>query len=66
VDRNYFFENLPSYGNPLGLSGRSAPLVSKVQDILIGDFLAFMASRHNMYVPTWDEAQKKNLLSLFL
>lgn len=63
--RNYFFEDVPSYGNPLGLSSRSAPMVGKVHSLLIGDFLAFMASRHQMYVPSWDEGQKKNLLRRF-
>lgn len=65
ADRNYYFENVPTYGNPLGLSPRSAPLVGKLHSLLIGDFLAFMASRHQMYVPSWDEAQKKNLLNRF-
>jgi len=65
ADRNYFYETVPTLGNPLGLSPRSAPFVSKIHSLLIGDFLAFMASRHNMYVPGWDEGQKKNLLKKF-
>lgn len=65
VDRGYYFEEVPTLGNPLGLTPRSAPFVGKVHSLLIGDFLAFMGSRHNMYVPSWDDAQKKNLLRKF-
>lgn len=64
-ERSYFFETLPSLGNPLGLSERSAPLVGKIQDLLIGDFLAFMAQRHQRFVPTWTDEQKKSLLMKF-
>lgn len=62
AEKNYFFESMPSIGNPLGLSGRSSILASKVQDILIDDFLSYMALNHNIYLPTWDETQKKNFL----
>lgn len=65
ADRNYFFEEVPTMGNPLGLGPRSAPMVSKIHSLLIGEFLAFMASRHNVYLPSWDEGQKKNLLIRF-
>lgn len=61
--KNYFFENIPDMSNPLGLSNRAVPMVSKVQDIMIGDFLNYMATRHNKYVSTWSEAQKKNFLT---
>ncbi len=65
VDRGYYFEDVPNLGNPLGLTARSAPFVGKVHSLLIGDFLAFMGSRHNLFVPSWDDAQKKNLLRMF-
>lgn len=65
-ERNYFFEAVPSMGNPLGLSERSAPFIGKIQSLIIGDFLAYMASRHNMFVPTWGDLQKKNLLRKFV
>lgn len=61
--RNYFYETIPSITNPLGLSSRGAPLASKVQNILIGDFLNYMALRHNTYLSSWDAEQKKNFLS---
>ena len=61
--KNYFFESVPTIGNPLGLSGRGAPLASKVQNVLIGDFLNYMAVRHNTFLSSWDDEQKKNFLS---
>lgn len=61
--KEYFFEAMPSVGNPLGLSERSSVLAGKVQDILIKDFLSYMALNHNLYPATWDESQKKNFLS---
>ena len=61
-ERNYFFEQMPSLGNPMGLSGRSSGLAGKFQDLIIGDFLAYMASRHDIYVSSWTDEQKKNFL----
>ena len=61
ADRSYFFETIPNYGNPLGLSSRGAPLASKVQNLLIGDFLNYMALRHDTYLSTWDDDVKKKV-----
>lgn len=63
ADKNYFFEEIPNVGNPLGVSPRALPLASKVQNLLIGDFLNYMALRHNTYLSSWSESQKKNFLS---
>lgn len=65
AQKNYFFEQIPSLGNPLGLSERSSLMAGKVQNLLIGDFLAFLASRHNIFVSSWDDAKKKLLSSRF-
>lgn len=65
AEKNYYFEEIPSVGNPLGLSHRSSPLVSKILNLLTSDFLSFVAVRKNQYVPSWDETQKKNLLISF-
>lgn len=59
-DKGYFFEEIPDVGNPLGVGRRALPLASKVHNLLIGDFLNYMALRHDKYVSTWDESQKKN------
>ncbi|MCH5310927.1 MAG: M23 family metallopeptidase [Prevotella sp.] len=63
ANRNHFFETIPQIGNPLGLSSRGAPLASKVQNLLIGDFLSYMALRHQVYLSSWDDDEKKKLLS---
>jgi len=60
--KNYYFETLPSVTNPLGLSDRSVPLASKVQDLIIGDFLNYLAVRHSIFLSSWDESQKKKFL----
>ena len=62
ADKNYFYESIPNLSNPLGLSERSAPLVEKIQEILIEDFLSFLAMRQGIYPSSWDETQKKNFL----
>ena len=62
ADKNYFYETMPNLGNPLGLSERSAPLIEKIQEILIEDFLGFLAVRQGIYPQSWDESQKKNFL----
>lgn len=62
ANKNYFFEKIPDVGNPLGLSSRSAPLAEKIQNLIIEDFLAYMASQHSVYPSSWDEQQKKNFL----
>ena len=36
--KDYFYESMPSMVNPLGIGRRSVPLVSKVQNLLIGIF----------------------------
>ena len=45
AQRNYYFESLPSISNPLGLSGRSALMVGKVQNLIISDFLNYLKSK---------------------
>lgn len=62
ADKNYFYETMPNLSNPLGLSERSAPLIEKIQEILIEDFLGFLAVRQGIYPQSWDDSQKKNFL----
>lgn len=62
ANKNYFYETMPNLGNPLGLSSRSAPLVEKIQEILIEDFLSFLAVRQGIYPQSWSDTQKKNFL----
>ena len=51
---------MPSMANPLGIGGRALPLAGKVQNLLIADFLNYLALRHNVYLSTMSEEVKKN------
>lgn len=59
--RNYFYEVIPSLANPLGIGSRSIPIAAKVQNLLIGDFLDYLAFRHGVFLSTLDESGKKRL-----
>ena len=61
--KDYFYESMPSMVNPLGIGRRSVPLVSKVQNLLIGDFLNYMALRHQLFLSTMTSLEKKKLKS---
>lgn len=63
ASKNYFFERVPYIGNPLGLSSRAEPLISKVQNLLIEEFLQYSALKKNAFIPSWGESEKKNYLS---
>ena len=57
--KNSFFETLPSMANPLGMGTRSIPLAEKVQNLLIADFLNYMALRHQIFLSSMSQAVKK-------
>ncbi|MBQ9637919.1 MAG: M23 family metallopeptidase, partial [Prevotella sp.] len=63
AERNYLFDTIPQIANPLGLSSRGAPLAGKVQNLLIGDFLNYLALRHNTYLSTWGDDVKKKFVN---
>ena len=50
---------MPSMANPLGIGNRCMPLATKVQNLLIADFLNYLAMRHQVYLSTMDEVLKK-------
>lgn len=58
--KEYFYETMPSMSNPLGLGQKAVPLACKVQNLLIADFLNYLALRHDVYLSTMDDAVKKN------
>jgi len=58
--RSYFYDAIPSMANPLGLTERSVPIAAKVQNLLIGDFLNYLALRHRIFLSAMDEAGKKS------
>ena len=59
--KHYFYEAMPSISNPLGIGQRAMPLACKVQNLLIADFLNYLASRHGIYLSTLSEVLKKKL-----
>lgn len=59
--KEYFYESMPSMTNPLGLGRKSIPLVSKVQNLLIGDFLNYLAFRHQIFLSSMTSLEKKKL-----
>ena len=61
--KNYFFETMPSMENPMGLGRKSIPLAEKIQNLLIEDFLAYLALKHNTFLSTWGDEVKKNSTS---
>lgn len=61
--KEYFYENMPSMVNPLGLGRKAMPLACKVQNLLIADFLHYLALRHDVYLSTMDGDVKKNFMT---
>lgn len=61
--KSYFFETMPSIANPLGIGQRAMPLACKVQNLLIADFLNYLALRHRIFLSTMDELLKKKSMS---
>ncbi len=64
--KRHFYETVPSMINPLGLGQRSVSLVTKAQNLLIGDFLNYLALRHRIYLSTMGEESKKKDLTALL
>lgn len=60
AEENLYYEVLPSVSNPLGLSKKGVRVASKMVDLMIEDFLAFVVLRHNHYVDTWDKDRRKS------
>ena len=61
--KNYFYECLPSLANPLGIGQKAIPIACKVQNLLIGDFLNYLALKHSIFLSTLSEHEKKKPLS---
>ena len=59
--KQYFMEALPSIANPMGVTRRAVPLVSKAQNLLISDFLNYLAIRQQVFLSSMGDPQKKNL-----
>lgn len=57
--KQWFFEVIPTMENPMGMGRRSIPAASKVQNVLIKDFLNYLALRHGTYLSSWNDEVKK-------
>ena len=57
--KNYFYETIPSMANPLGMGVRSIPIAARVQNLLIGDFLNYLALRHQIFLSSLSDHEKK-------
>lgn len=57
--KNYFFEAIPSLANPLGISAKAIPVATKVQNLLIADFVNYLALKHHVFLPGLTENEKK-------
>lgn len=45
--------------NPLGMGVRSIPIAARVQNLLIGDFLNYLALRHQIFLSSLSDHEKK-------
>ena len=57
--KNYFFQTLPSMVNPMGITQDSESLVVKMQNLIVGDFLNYMAMMHATELGGLSELLKK-------
>lgn len=57
--RHYFYETIPSLANPLGIGTRAMPIAAKVQSLLVGDFLDYLALRHGVFLSGLGDSGKK-------
>lgn len=46
--------------NPLGMGVRSIPIAARVQNLLIGDFLNYLALRHQIFLSSLSDHEKKH------
>ena len=61
--KQYFYETIPSVSNPLGIGMKAIPMASKVQNLLISDFLNYMALHHQIYLSSCSDEVKKNSMN---
>lgn len=62
AERGYFYQDIPSLVNPLGLGTGGGDVAGRVQSVLIEDFLVYLATRHGVYLASWDDDKKKRLM----
>ena len=58
---NLFFQSMPSMMNPLGFGASAYGLIGQMMNLLIGDFLQYLAMQHRVFLSSWSDEQKKKL-----
>lgn len=61
--KGYFFEAMPSISNPMGLGERCIPIATKVQNLLVADFLNYLALKQGVYLSSMNGEVKKKSTS---
>ena len=61
--KQFFFRRIPHFGNPAGLDESAIPLAAKAQNLLIEDFLNYLAIRQQIFLSSLsDDLKKKNMI----
>ncbi len=61
--KQFFFRRIPHLGNPAGLDDSSIPLAVKAQNLLIEDFLNYLAIRQQIFLSSLSDDLKKKTMS---
>lgn len=61
--KQFFFRKIPHLGNPGGLDESAIPMACKVQNLLIADFLNYLALREQIFLSTMGDPLKKKYLT---
>lgn len=61
-DRQCYHEQIPSYGNPLGLGSRGVPVGNKIVTLFYEGFLDYLASTRGIRLPGLSDYEKKKNL----
>ncbi len=61
ASKDCFYESIPSMANPLGIGRKAMPMAVKAQNLLISDFLNYLALRHGIYLSSLTADEKKKL-----
>lgn len=63
-EEKLFFQSMPSMMNPLGFGASAYGLIGQMMNLLITDFLQYLALQHRVFLSGWDDEQKKKLFAM--
>lgn len=61
--KQLFFRRIPNLANPGGLDDSAIPTACKAMNLLIGDFLNYIALRHQVFLMGMDDGLKKKRMT---